>query len=761
MSNAKTLSSTKKAVLAGFLVFVALLVITQYLSYQRYLINSAAEQREISNVASAAKERLQTSLNYSFAATKTLAFIVERYGEPEDFDAIAKNLLETSKFIDAIQLVKGGEIIKVYPLKGNESAIGYNILQDTARNKEALKAIEKNKLFFSGPFELKQGGMGVVGRQPIYKKNDFWGFAAVIIRLPTLLKAAGIENNENKDYEFQLSKINPNTKEEEFFLPNAEKFHKGYFDVLKVPDGEWNLYVKHRNNDTLNLSIAFVLLGVLLAITGGRFTWYFMRQPYILSKLVNEKTQQLQDSENNFSTMLARVSDAFVSVDNNGHYTYMNQKAGELFDRDPKKTIGKNIWAEFPESIGQPFQIAYEKAMREQKLVQIEVYYQPYNKWFENNIYPSPSGLSIYFRDITEKKQAEEKIKASQEQLQLIYDSVSDSLFLIDVLPEEKYKMISINKSFTSSTGLTNGQVLNKYIHEIIPEPSLQIVLKNYAEVVRQKQIIEWEETTSYPTGVKTGKVYMTPILDEEGKCVQLLGVVHDITEQKMAETEILEMNEQLRSLSGHLQNIREEERTHIAREIHDDLGQQLTGLKFALTALKNKNEKELHLTLLMERTNDMIDMVNTTIVSVRRIAKELRPSVLDDLGLEAAIEWYAKEYEERTEMKIVLESKLDDQKFSKDINTAVFRIFQESLTNITRHSEATEVDVKIFFQENNLVLVIIDNGIGISDERKNNRSSLGLLGMHERATYLDGTFTIEKHQNGGTIVTVKIPIKI
>ncbi|MES2140349.1 MAG: PAS domain S-box protein [Bacteroidota bacterium] len=761
MSNAKTLSSTKKPVLAGSIVFVALLVLTQYLSYQRYLINHAAEQREISNVASAVKERFQTSLNYSLSATKTLAFIVERYGDPEDFDAIAQNLLETGKFIDAIQLVKGGKIIKVYPLKGNESVIGYNILQDTSRNKEALKAIEKNKLFFSGPFELKQGGMGVVGRQPIFKDDEFWGFAAVIIKLPTLLQAAGIKNNENKDYEFLLSKINPNTKEEEFFLPNAEKFKKAHFATLQVPDGEWNLYVKHRSNETLNLSLVFVLLGLLLAITGGRFTWYFMRQPYILNNLVNEKTQQLQDSENNLSTMLARVSDAFVSLDTNWCYTYMNKKAGEVFQRDPKKMFGKNIWIEFPEGIGQPFQKAYEKAMREQKYVHMEEYYTPYNKWFENNIYPSPSGLSIYFKDITEKKQAEEKIKASQEQLQSIYDSVSDSLFLLDVLPEGKYKIISVNKSFTRSTGLTNELVLNKYIDEIIPEPSLQIVLKNYAEVVEHKRIVAWEETTTYPTGVKIGMVYMSPILNEEEKCIQMLGVVHDITEQKKAETEILEMNEQLRNLSGHLQNIREEERTHIAREIHDDLGQQLTGLKFALTALKNKNEKELHIPLLMERTNDMIDMVNTTIVSVRRIAKELRPSVLDDLGLEAAIEWYTKEYEERTEIKIALESKLNDQNFSKDINTAVFRIFQESLTNITRHSEATEVDVKIFIHESKLVLEIIDNGIGISDDRKNNRSSLGLLGMNERATYLGGTFIIEKHRNGGTIVTVKIPIKI
>jgi signal transduction histidine kinase len=252
----------------------------------------------------------------------------------------------------------------------------------------------------------------------------------------------------------------------------------------------------------------------------------------------------------------------------------------------------------------------------------------------------------------------------------------------------------------------------------------------------------------------------MCTIIRCDGKCVQLLGVVHDITERKKSEVSILAMNEQLRNLSGHLQNIREEERTRVAREIHDDFGQQLTGLKFVLSALKNRNTKEFHLPALEESIYEMIGMVDMAITSVRRIAKELRPGVLDDLGLEAAIEWQAKEFEERTSVKMHVDSGLNNQNFSKEINTAVFRIFQESLTNITRHSKATEVDVKLFLDSDNLVLEILDNGVGITDEGKNNMLSLGLLGMNERATYLNGTFNIDKHPKGGTIVRVKIPIK-
>src|SRR5258705_4202843 len=121
-----------------------------------------------------------------------------------------------------------------------------------------------------------------------------------------------------------------------------------------------------------------------------------------------------------------RISDAFVALDKNWCYTYMNKKAGEIFNRDPGKMIGKHIWTEFPEGIDQSFYKAYMKAMMEQQYVYLEGYYLPYDRWFENHIYPSPEGLSIYFRDVTEKKKAELLLQENEQRLRLIYNTTSD-----------------------------------------------------------------------------------------------------------------------------------------------------------------------------------------------------------------------------------------------------------------------------------------------------------------------------------------------
>lgn len=400
----------RRPLLVGLLVFIIFLFLTQYLTYQRYLLRKNAEQKEVTSVANAAKERMQATLNYSFATSKILAFVVERFGEPRNFDSLAYSLLRSNKFIDAVQLTRKGTIIQIYPLKGNESVIGYDILADSNRNREALKAIKKKELFFSGPFELKQGGLGVVGRQPVFINDEFWGFAAVVIRLPTLLREAGISNNESSDFAFELSKINPNTQQEEFFLKYPATFNKNSYLVVDVPDGEWKLYVQRKNTTSIRDVLPFGLLGVILSILGGIFAWYLTRQPQKLSQLVKDKTEKLTTSEKNFRVLLESITDAFVALDRSWCYTYMNRKAGQIFNRDPEKMIGKHIWTEFPEGEGRPFHKAYEKAMNEGRYIYLEEHYEPYNLWFENHIYPSDNGIAVFFRDITGRKKNEEKI---------------------------------------------------------------------------------------------------------------------------------------------------------------------------------------------------------------------------------------------------------------------------------------------------------------------------------------------------------------
>lgn len=243
-----------------------------------------------------------------------------------------------------------------------------------------------------------------------------------------------------------------------------------------------------------------------------------------------------------------------------------------------------------------------------------------------------------------------------------------------------------------------------------------------------------------------------------------------DISEPKRAEKRLRDSHEQLRELSARLQAVREEEKTRIAREIHDELGQALTGLKMDLAWLSSKvshrcssrdrrSTRREHDKLLVEKTRSMSKLVDSTIERIRKISTELRPAVLDHLGLLAAIEWQAREFQTRTKIPCKISSSLEERDFDQQRATALFRIFQETLTNVSRHAHATKVHVNLTQNVRHLILQIHDNGKGITHSKISSPKSLGLVGMHERATLLGGEFTINGVPRKGTTVTVRVPV--
>ena len=370
-------SISKKPYLVVFLLFAIFIVLTQNLAYQRYLIAKDNEQTIVLHEINSVKDRLKTALNYDLTAAKTLAFIVENYGVPEDFDRVAKGILSSNKNIDAIQLTKKGVITHVYPIKGNEVVIGYDILNDSRTNAEAYKAIQKKELFFAGPFKLKQGGIAVVGRLPIFIDSTFFGFSAIIIKLPTLLKAAGIDTLQNKDFIYQLSKINPTTQQEEFFLSNSTRLDKEQSVSIEVPDGEWKLYVMSKNKNKFFDAIVFSVLGFGLSFVFALFGWYLAKQPKKLNKLVDEKTAQLISVQKNTQTTLNRINDGMISVDNEWRYTFLNDAALATHPKGREGTLGNIIWDVHPDLKGTAFWDKYHEAKLTKKVVELESYYEP------------------------------------------------------------------------------------------------------------------------------------------------------------------------------------------------------------------------------------------------------------------------------------------------------------------------------------------------------------------------------------------------
>jgi signal transduction histidine kinase len=231
-----------------------------------------------------------------------------------------------------------------------------------------------------------------------------------------------------------------------------------------------------------------------------------------------------------------------------------------------------------------------------------------------------------------------------------------------------------------------------------------------------------------------------------------------DRRERQRAEEKLRHSLDQLRALTTYLQYVREEERTRIAREVHDELGQALTGLKLDLSWVLTKVGKNK--APLADKVKTMVAHVDETIQTVRRIATELRPGILDSLGLVAAIEWQANEFHSRTKIPCHVETNVGEQTWDQEFSTVFFRIFQETLTNIIRHAKATRVDVRLVEEDGKLVLTVKDDGRGITDGEIANTRSIGLVGMRERARLIGGELTIQGAPGQGTTVSLRGPLR-
>ena len=236
-----------------------------------------------------------------------------------------------------------------------------------------------------------------------------------------------------------------------------------------------------------------------------------------------------------------------------------------------------------------------------------------------------------------------------------------------------------------------------------------------------------------------------------------LVALAYEQGERRRAEEQLQQSQERLRSLAGRLESVQEEERIRIAREVHDELGQELTGVKMELAFLRDQLAQSSPAAL--TRVDSIVALVDSTMQSVRKIATELRPIVLDQLGLIPAIEWQAGEFQARTGIQCTLNIYLRTVALPIDRSTGVFRIFQEILTNVARHARASRVDISVQEYRGHLLLLVSDDGRGITDDEVSGSKSLGLLGMRERALLLGGETKIERNANQGTTVTVRIPL--
>ena len=268
---------------------------------------------------------------------------------------------------------------------------------------------------------------------------------------------------------------------------------------------------------------------------------------------------------------------------------------------------------------------------------------------------------------------------------------------------------------------------------------------------------IETDERRMDGTPVRIEGHYLC-VYDERGRITGHLGIQRDITDRHLAAEEIARSRAELRALAARLETIREDERTRIARELHDELGQALTGLKLDLAWLERRINRHSQAEL-VDRCASLLSRLDGVMISTRRIITELRPSVLDQLGLADAIEWQAHDFAARTGLALDLAIDCGCDQPTDAVASAVFRMLQEALTNVAKHANATHVRVALRVEPERLFLDVSDDGRGITRDELRGAHSLGLLGLRERALALGGTVSITANPDGGTTVALRIPL--
>jgi PAS domain S-box-containing protein len=450
--------------------------------------------------------------------------------------------------------------------------------------------------------------------------------------------------------------------------------------------------------------------------------------------------------------ILERITDEFSALDLAWRFTYVNEAALNALRRalgaelTAADVLGKNVWELLPGHVGSVLDQKYHEAMREQKTLEFEARSGITGRWMEARLYPSDAGLSVYTRDITERKQAEARLAYHAYLLDNVYDAV--------IATDERLAVTAWNKSAEQMYGWRADEALGRHIWDVVAVALTEDQRAAALGSLDERGQFRAETLTYRKDG---SPVYVEGITialrgeQEPGEIVGYVNIRRDITERKRVEES---RNELMRRLLA----AQEDERGRISRELHDDFGQRVSALGLMLATLRRDHSEYPQFRAQLASLEAIVKELDS---DVDLIAWRLRPVALDDLGLGDALKSYVDDWSKYFNVPAAVHVNGNDvNRLTEERETALYRITQEALNNVAKHAHARHVSIVLQRAPHHVSLIVEDDGVGFDHERVTaaHDKQLGLVGMRERASLLGGTLDVESAPGHGTTVLARIP---